>query len=893
MPVDSSVLGESVKPNEPRIRQLFIGRGPGCADVDAFERKLLVIRKVVVTAVENRGLGDCGFYSVTLSARTICYKGMVLAMRLDTYYPDLVDERIESALALVHQRFSTNTFPSWQLSHPFRFLCHNGEINTIRGNINWMNSRRHSMSSPLLGDDLDKLWPIIREGISDSATFDNALELLVAGGYSLAHAMMLMIPEAWQDNPLMDPERRAFYEYHAALMEPWDGPAAIAFTDGRQIGATLDRNGLRPARYVVTDDHRVIMASEVGVLDIPEERIVRKWRLQPGRMLLVDLEQGRIIGDEELKAGLATSRPWQRLLDETQIRLAELPSNGYAEPATNEPLLQRQQAFGYTREDIEFLMAPMAEGAEEAVGSMGADNPVAVLSSRPKPLANYFRQNFAQVTNPAIDSIREQLVMSLISIHWAAAEPPRSPNAAERSAGSRSGSRSSPTGTCTRSGRSRPIPGAGSVRSPSTSATPRRRARAAWREALDRVCAEAEEAVRGHYNILILSDRSVDAFHVPIPSLLATAAVHHHLVRAGLRTETGLIVESGAAREVHHFSTLAGYGAEAVNPWLAYETLASLVRGNRLNAPCEELEAHYIKAIGKGLLKVMAKMGISTYQSYCGAQIFDAVGLSSRFVDKYFTGTATRVEGIGIEEIAADAMQRHEEAWGDAPLFRDALDPGGDYAFRGSGRGPHVDASVRREAPARGSRRALRHLPGILRPHQRAERTAPHPARALRVPFPGVRRRRRGSPRGGRARRLHRQAVLDRRNVVRVDLVRGAYQPRDRDEPDRRPLEYRGGWGAFRPVPTAPERRFHAFGYQAGRVRALRGDHRVPRQRRRAPDQDRAGSEAGRGRAGFPGTRSTAPSRRCATRRRGWASSPRRRTMTSTPSRTSPSSSTT
>ena len=416
VPVDSSVLGESVKPDEPRIRQLFIGRGPACADVDAFERKLLVIRKVVVSAVESRGLGDCGFYSVTLSARTICYKGMVLAMRLDTYYPDLVDERIESALALVHQRFSTNTFPSWQLAHPFRFLCHNGEINTIRGNINWMNSRRHSMSSPLLGDDLDKLWPIIREGISDSATFDNALELLVAGGYSLAHAMMLMIPEAWQDNPLMDPERRAFYEYHAALMEPWDGPAAIAFTDGRQIGATLDRNGLRPARYVVTDDHRVIMASEVGVLDIPEERIVRKWRLQPGRMLLVDLEQGRIIGDEELKAGLATSRPWQRLLDETQIRLGDLPSNGYAEPATNEPLLQRQQAFGYTREDIEFLMAPMAEGAEEAVGSMGADNPVAVLSSRPKPLANYFRQNFAQVTNPAIDSIREQLVMSLISI---------------------------------------------------------------------------------------------------------------------------------------------------------------------------------------------------------------------------------------------------------------------------------------------------------------------------------------------------------------------------------------------------------------------------------------------------------------------------------------------
>ena len=681
VPVDSSVLGESVKPNEPRIRQLLIGRGPGCADVDAFERKLLVIRKVVVSAVESRGLGGSGFYVATLSARTVCYKGMMLAARLDTYYPDLVDERIESALALIHQRFSTNTFPSWQLAHPFRFLCHNGEINTVRGNINWMNSRRHSMSSPLLGEDLDKLWPIIREGISDSATFDNALELLLAGGYSLAHAMMLMIPEAWQDNPLMDPARRAFYEYHAALMEPWDGPAAIAFTDGRQIGATLDRNGLRPARYIVTDDDRLIMASEVGVLDIPESKIVRKWRLQPGRMLLVDLEQRRIIGDEELKAGLAASRPWQRWLDETQIRLKDLPTNGFTESAANEPLLERQQAFGYTREDIEFLMAPMAENAEEAVGSMGADNPVAVLSSRPKPLANYFRQNFAQVTNPAIDSIREQLVMSLISIIG-----PR-PNLLDLDQGDTQGrvEVEQPVLTNRDLHAIREIAGhtGGAFRSHTIDICyPAERGAGGMEDALDRVCEQAEEAVRGRYNILILSDRAVGAYHVPIPSLLATAAVHHHLVRAGLRTETGLIVESGAAREVHHFSTLAGYGAEAVNPWLAYETLASLTREKRLNAPYEELETRYIKAIGKGLLKVMAKMGISTYQSYCGAQIFDAVGLASGFVEKYFTGTATRVEGIGIEQIASDAMRRHEEAWGDAPLYRNALDAGGDYAFR-------------------------------------------------------------------------------------------------------------------------------------------------------------------------------------------------------------------
>ena len=681
VPVDSSVLGESVKPNEPRIRQLFIGRGPGCADVDAFERKLLVIRKVAVSAVERRGLGGRGYYVATLSARTICYKGMMLAARLDTYYPDLVDERMESALALVHQRFSTNTFPSWQLAHPYRFLCHNGEINTIRGNINWMNSRRRGMSSPLLGEDLDKLWPIIREGISDSATFDNALELLVAGGYPLAHAMMLMIPEAWQDNPLMDPDRRAFYEYHAALMEPWGRPRR-----DRVYRRPPDRGDPRPERAAagaLRRDRRPSAhhglrgrgARHPGVPDRPQVEA------PAGRMLLVDLEQGRIIGDEELKAELAASRPWQRWLDETQIRLEDLPANGRAEPAANEPLLQRQQAFGYTREDLEFLMAPMAERAEEAVGSMGADNPVAVLSSRPKPLANYFRQNFAQVTNPAIDSIREQLVMSLISIIG-----PR-PNLLDLGRGGTQGrvEVGQPILTNRELQTIREIEAhtGGRFRSRTIDICYRAEEGAGGMEAaLGRVCGEAEEAVRGRYNILILSDRTVDAFHVPIPSLLATAAVHHHLVRAGLRTETGLIVESGAAREVHHFSTLAGYGAEAVNPWLAYETLAALAREKRLNAPCETLQAQFIKAIGKGLLKVMAKMGISTYQSYCGAQIFDAVGLASGFVDKYFTGTASRVEGIGIEEIAADAMQRHEEAWGDAPLFRGALDPGGDYAFR-------------------------------------------------------------------------------------------------------------------------------------------------------------------------------------------------------------------
>ncbi len=694
VPVDPSVLGESVKPHEPRIRQAFIACGDGGAaeDQDAFERKLYVIRKVAEAAVERGGLAAGGtFHAATLSSRTVCYKGMMLAARLDSYYLDLADRRTASALALVHQRFSTNTFPTWELAHPYRYLCHNGEINTVRGNINWMNSRRHGLSSPLLGGDLDKLWPIIREGTSDSATFDNALELLLAGGYSLPHAMMLMIPEAWQDNPIMDPARRAFYEYHAALMEPWDGPAAIAFTDGRRIGATLDRNGLRPARYVVTDDERVIMSSEVGVLDLPESRIVRKWRLQPGRMLLVDLERGRIVDDDELKAELAASRPWQRWLDETRIRLKDLSAPGSAgggpddRPASpaqaNEPLLDRQQAFGYTREDLEFLLAPMARDGEEAVGSMGADNPVAVLSSRYKPLANFFRQNFAQVTNPAIDSIRERLVTSLISIIG-----PR-PNLLDLDRVGELGrvEVEQPVLTDREMRTIREIERHTDGRFHACAIDicfPAERGAAGLGEALERICAEAEEAVRGRYNIVVLSDRAVDAFHVPIPALLATAAVHHHLVRSGLRTETGLVVETGAALEVHHFSTLAGYGAEGVHPWLAFETLDALAREGRLDAAREEVEARFIKAVGKGLLKVMSKMGISTYQSYCGAQIFDAVGLASEFVERFFPGTATRVEGIGLEEIAADAMRRHEDAWGDAPLYRNALDPGGDYAFR-------------------------------------------------------------------------------------------------------------------------------------------------------------------------------------------------------------------
>ncbi|HUK00312.1 MAG TPA: glutamate synthase central domain-containing protein, partial [Stellaceae bacterium] len=421
VPVDSSVLGDSIKPVEPVIRQVFIGRGANCAELDDFERKLFVIRKQTHLSIRARKLPEqSAFYIASLSARTIIYKGMVIPERLALYYSDVGDKRFESALALVHARFSTNTFPSWELAHPFRYLAHNGEINTLRGNINWMLARRHSMTSPLLGGDLEKLWPLIGDGNSDSATLDNCLELLIAGGYSLPHALMLMIPEAWAGNELMDPQRRAFYEYHAALMEPWDGPAALAFTDGRQIGATLDRNGLRPARFMVTDDDLVIMASEAGVLDVPEARIVRKWRLEPGKMLLVDLEQGRIIEDEEIKAQLADAAPYEEWLRETQYKLEDLPASLAAEApqpqGADVALLDRQQAFGYTQEDIQFFLEPMAVAGDDPVGSMGTDTPIAVLSKKPKLLYNYFKQNFAQVTNPPIDPIREELVMSLVSM---------------------------------------------------------------------------------------------------------------------------------------------------------------------------------------------------------------------------------------------------------------------------------------------------------------------------------------------------------------------------------------------------------------------------------------------------------------------------------------------
>src|SRR5579872_2895335 len=688
VPVDTTGLGLAVLAEMPVIRQAFIARGASCKDQDAFERKLLVIRKQTQNPLKQLAakydlpsLTD--FYMPSFSSRTVVYKGLLLAHQVGTFYEDLKNPLAESAVALVHQRFSTNTFPSWKLAHPYRFVAHNGEINTKRGNVNWMNARRRTLESELLGPDLDKMWPLIPHGQSDTADLDNALELLLAGGYPLAHAVMMLIPEAWAGNRLMDPKRRAFYEYHAALMEPWDGPAAVAFTDGRQVGATLDRNGLRPARFIITNQDLVILASESGVLPVPEEKIRRKWRLQPGKMLLIDLEEGRIVEDEEIKKKLSHAEPYEDWLKAAQFKLEDLPDLPPDHRAkANDPslLLDKQQAFGYTQEDLQFFLEPMAEVADDPLGSMGVDTPLAVLSNKAKLLYNYFKQNFAQVTNPPIDPIREELVMSLVSMIG-----PR-PNLLGREAGAHKRLEvSQPILTNADVEKIRAISELvdGAFRTATIDCT--------WSasegadglsNAITRICYNATDAVLADNNILILSDRAVSPDRVPVPAALATAAVHHHLIRQGLRMQTGLVVETGEAREVHHFCVLAGYGAEAVNPYLAFETLEQIRANANISLKPYEVQKNYIKAVGKGVLKVMSKMGISTYQSYCGAQIFDAVGLSTDFIEKYFTGTASTIEGIGLKEIAEECVRRHRDAFGDNPIYRNALDVGGDYAFR-------------------------------------------------------------------------------------------------------------------------------------------------------------------------------------------------------------------
>ena len=688
VPVNPEGLGKAVLEQMPVIRQAIVGRGSTTPDQDAFERKLLALRKQaqnpLAALAEKQGLpGLNELYMPSFSTRTLVYKGLLLAGQVGSFYEDLQNPLTQSALAMVHQRFSTNTFPSWKLAHPYRFIAHNGEINTVRGNVNWMNARRRTMESDLIGPDLDKMWPLIPHGQSDTACLDNALELLLAGGYSLAHAIMMLIPEAWAGNPMMDAGRKAFYEYHAALMEPWDGPAAVAFTDGRQIGATLDRNGLRPARFCVTDDDHVIMASESGVLPVKEDNIVRKWRLQPGKMLLIDMEQGRIIEDEEIKAGLAAAEPYANWLESAQYKLKDLDDVEAAEPPlANDPsaLLDRQQAFGYTQEDIAKFLEPMAVNGDDPIGSMGTDTPIAVLSARPRLLYDYFKQNFAQVTNPPIDPIREELVMSLVSMIG-----PR-PNLLGHEAGTHKRLEvDQPVLTDADLAKIRSVEETldGAFRTETIDMTWDAATGAAGLEmAIKEMCWAATEAVLADRNILILSDRAQSADRIAMPALLATAAVHHHLVRQGLRMQTGLVVETGEAREVHHFCVLAGYGAEAVNPYVAFETLEEVRIRRGLDLSAEQVRKNYIKAVGKGIFKVMSKMGISTYQSYCGAQIFDAIGLSTAFIDKYFTGTATTIEGAGLKQVAEETVRRHAAAYGSNPIYRNMLDAGGIYGYR-------------------------------------------------------------------------------------------------------------------------------------------------------------------------------------------------------------------
>ncbi len=679
-------MSPTVRAREPIMRQVFIGRGADVMVTDALERKLYVIRRRAANAIRALGLEHSKeFYQPSMSARTIVYKGLLLAGQVGEYYTDLKDERCVSALAMVHQRFSTNTFPTWSLAHPFRMIAHNGEINTLRGNYNWMRAREKGTSSPLLGADLDKIWPLIYPDQSDTASFDNALELLVMGGYSLAHAMVMLIPEAWESHTLMDEKRRAFYEYHAALMEPWDGPAAVAFTDGRQIGATLDRNGLRPARYLITDDDLVVMSSESGVLPIPDERIVKKWRLQPGKMFLIDLDEGRIIDDTEIKESLSRQKPYQDWVARINIKLDSLeePKNSAAPPPLAS-LLDRQQAFAYSQEDISFILEPMSRTGEEATGSMGNDAPLAVLSGKNKPLFNYFRQLFAQVTNPPIDPIREQMVMSLISfigpkpnlLGINEINPPYRLEVAQ------------PVLDCADMAKLRHIAAYTDDRFHSAELDicyPLAWGKEGVEAKLASLCAEAQDAVERGCGLLIVSDRKVSQDQVAIPALLATSAVHQHLVTQGLRTRAGLVVETGAARETHHFALLAGYGAEAVHPYLALETLRAMAKSSNpaeAEREREQLVKNFIKGIGKGLLKVMSKMGISTYMSYTGAQIFEVIGLQKKLVDKYFTGTSTQIEGISIFEVMEEAIRAHQQAFGDDPLLRDHLDTGGEYAYR-------------------------------------------------------------------------------------------------------------------------------------------------------------------------------------------------------------------
>ncbi|MFN6299083.1 MAG: glutamate synthase large subunit, partial [Microcystis sp.] len=676
VPTDNSSLGNSAKSTEPFIEQVFIERDANLSDDLAFERKLYVIRK---RSHLNRQSFNRYWYPCSISSRTIVYKGQLMPVQVGDYFPDLHDPDFQSALGLVHSRFSTNTFPSWERAHPYRYIAHNGEINTLRGNINWMHARQSMFASPLFGEDIKRIQPVINIEGSDSLIFDNALELMVLSGRSLPHAVMMMIPEPWAAHESMSDEKKAFYEYHSCLMEPWDGPASIAFTDGTMMGAVLDRNGLRPSRYYVTKDDLVIMASEAGVLPIEPERVAFKGRLQPGRMFLVDMKEGRIVADEEIKAGIANAKPYRQWLNENLVNLDDLPAVETAPPETSVSLIQQQTAFGYTFEELRLLLAPMGRDGVEAVGSMGSDTPLAVLSDRPKLLYDYFQQLFAQVTNPPIDSIREEIITSPIttigaernlldpqpeSCHLIKLNSPILTNAQlARLQGN------SEFKTVTIPILFDPTSGVEGMRS-----------------TIEAICQEVDEAILAGASIIILSDRGIDKNHAPIPSLLAVAGLHHHLIRQGTRTRVGLVLESGEPREVHHYALLLGYGCGAINPYLAFATLGSMIEeGLLVGVDHQSACKNYIKAATKGVIKVASKIGISTLQSYRGAQIFEAIGLNRSVVDRYFTWTASRIEGADLEIIARESLLRHGHAFPDRDVNVHTLDIGGEYQWRKDG----------------------------------------------------------------------------------------------------------------------------------------------------------------------------------------------------------------
>ena len=684
VPVDDTAIGDHARDVQPHIRQIFIGRGPHVTDETHLVRKLYIIRKRVEKAIKESDIEDVDtFYVASLFTNRIVYKGLLMADQISGFYRDLTDPDMSTYFAMVHSRFSTNTLGSWKLAHPYRFLEHNGEINTLRGNLNWMVARQAMFSSPMFGDDMEKLFPIIPPWQSDTACIDNALELLLSTGRSLPHCMMMLVPEAWGDHVEISQEKKDFYEYHSSLMEPWDGPALLVFTDGVKVGAILDRNGLRPFRYLVTRDNMLVMASEVGVLDVPPEDVLFKARLQPGRMFLVDPSQGRIIDDEEIKTELSRRQPYGEWLAENKVTLEQLPEPTGVNHAGYDTLLERQQVFGYTLEDLRMIMEPMAATGSEAVGSMGNDAPLAVLSDKPQLIFNYFKQLFAQVTNPPLDAIREELVTSTESFIGSEQnlfeETPKHCHQLKLK---------EPIITDYELEKIRNINVGGIGATTLSTLFPVDEGEGALERALNELYRGASQAVEDGYSIIILSDRGTDAHHAPIPSLLATSAVHHHLIREGSRTKVGLVVESGEPREVAHFALLVGYGAGAINPYLAFETLDDMVRQSILpgNIDAKTVEKNYVKAIHKGVVKVMSKMGISTIQSYRGAQIFEAIGLSQALVDRCFTWTPSRVGGIGLDVIEREARQRHARAYPDTVVTANPdLDMGGIYLWRRDG----------------------------------------------------------------------------------------------------------------------------------------------------------------------------------------------------------------